>query len=331
MVESQKDNTLMQNDNSWTQKQMDKTLAQAWNSQVGHSSGSDDGVATRIPDSDENSPRGGSKESQEDSDSDFGSEAGEADDLQHAPSEVRRQSIRNPSEPNARVLYDKCTLRTWFMAMDTSGDGSVSKHEFINWLIRHPEFRRILVKGEGDGRDSEMTNAEEKNNYALLARRMLKFFREIDVDKSGSINFKEFTSLFRRAGYLLEYSDQDNPRDAAAKMLKQQSGTGPVQDVGATSQRVRRGSECLWYWSKSADVKEEIAVSSRAQTRAGQARRHSASCVLDNSPASFWENDLVLGNGSRENNKIQKRRRSWGGGTRGTQDFQRPHSTMPNF
>merc|ERR1719159_469934 len=48
--------------------------------------------------------------------------------------------------PNERILFDKCTIRTWFLAMDTAGSGFVSKYEFIKWLTEHRELRQILVK-----------------------------------------------------------------------------------------------------------------------------------------------------------------------------------------
>jgi hypothetical protein len=206
------------------------------------------------------------------------------------------------------------------MAMDKNGDGHITKREFIKWLIDHPALRKMLVKETDD--DGELTNPNNPAMaQAVLQRRMIKFFNEIDVDKNKRLEWKEFLALFRRAGYLLEYSLQNNPRDNAAKLLKEKVGTGPV-DVRNESQRARRGSECLWVLQQ--------------QSRAANIRRKSMSCTSDlladleeKSPASFWENDPVV-LGALGPGKIPGRRRSWGGPGTGTkQDC--ASATVPHF
>jgi len=181
--------------------------------------------------------------------------------------------------PNEKILYDACTIRTWFMMMDTDGDGVVSKDEFVTFLRDRP----ILPLNEkADSGGTRMAQA-------VLQRRLIKLFNEIDTNKNKTMEFEEFLTVFRRAGYLLEYTLADNPRDRAAEMLASVPVTSSVS-LSSRAQRCRsslRGSECCW------------AIEQQERIRSGSFdndsdRRDSDSTVLE-SPAAFWEEPVVLG------------------------------------
>jgi hypothetical protein len=61
----------------------------------------------------------------------------------------------------------------------------------------------------------------DRETEALEMRRILKFLKEIDEDGNGTLEWDEFVAFFRKAGYLLEYSEKDNPREKIADLLGQ--------------------------------------------------------------------------------------------------------------
>lgn len=326
----------------WTKQQIDTSLAQEWMSAeaqaFGGSSVEDDAHRAQLKEAQSDEERNESKETQSDTNSakdDSDSDSEDEKDLPPLDSVVTQNQANKG--PNERILFDKCTIRTWFMAMNSTGDGQVSKQQFIEWLIKHPEFRKLLVKGEAEREDCD-SKGEDRKGYAVIARRMIKFFKEIDVDNSKAITFKEFKNLFRRAGYLLEYDQTNNPRDNAERMLRRQSGQGPV-DVHQAATRARRGSECLWYLQQEArlnaevmsqEIKPETGDSYRNMSRT---RRHSASAIMQlgllKGPAAFWDDPVVLGGGN-QSPKVpgaQRTRR----GSEANLVMPKVTASMPNF
>merc|ERR1712224_1091885 len=99
--------------------------------------------------------------------------------------------------------------------MDQDGDGSISKEEFVSFLRDRPVLQNMLLN-TWQNREPD-SDGEPKNSptpkiiaQAVLQRRLIRLFKEIDVDKSNSMEFEEFLMFFRRAGYLLEYTLTDN-------------------------------------------------------------------------------------------------------------------------
>jgi len=210
-------------------------------------------------------------------------------------------------------VFDTLTIRTWFMMADKDNSGSISKKEFIQFLIDNKQLATMLMQKLGD-KDGEHTlewfvkkfQETEHQRVARVYRRLLGFYKTIDADKNGSLEFNEFLDLFQRAGVVLEYQSEDNPRDRAADYLESLEGTGPIANVRFESQQARRGSETLWALSQRAmfatDFKKDLAP-----------RRHSTQCFFQNQrnkvdivgPSDFWNATLVLGSNV-------KRRSSWG-------------------
>jgi Ca2+-binding EF-hand superfamily protein len=250
---------------------------------------------------------GVAKKAEMDNGSDRGSDCESEDsDIAHTIADIeleaaKMQEPRQADKPNERTLFDKCTLRTWFMGIDTSGDGVISRNEFTNWLVRNPHLRQILLEGENDPSSRLDDSMPETEKVARISRRVLRYFREMDLDRNRCIDFKEFVTLFHRAGYLLEYGSSNNPRNHAEKILKVASQEGPV-DVRAASQRARRTSECLWSLNQKQITKAEML---KDHEMLNQRRRTTVG------PASFWDENaaVMVCDGGRQ------RRRSWGGST----------------
>jgi hypothetical protein len=193
-------------------------------------------------------------------------------------------------DPNEKILYDACTIRTWFMMMDGDGDGVISKDEFVSFLRERPALQKMLLstgpnrQADSDGEGIPFPpQTSQRMAQAVLQRRLIKLFNEIDVNKNKRMEFEEFLTFFRRAGCLLEYTLTDNPRDRAAELLASVPSMGG--NVRSSAQAVRRGSECSW----AINQLSRLRVPDHASPR-----RHSDSAVLE-SPAAFWEEAVVLG------------------------------------
>jgi len=255
----------------------------------------DDEVAGIMKEAEQEKSNGSDSEAdcESDVDSDLVSLGGE--EIHEA---TKVQGPRKADEPNERILYDKCTIRTWFMSMDATGDGYISKWEFVNWLVHHPNMRKNFIMGEDDACNQDLSDTLQ---LARTTRRVLKWFKEVNVDKNTRIDFKEFLQFFRRGGYLLEYDDRHNPRANAEKILKRVSACGSV-DVRSASQNARRTSECSWYMRQRQLAKQEMR---RDHERT---RRASSMASMGRSPASFWDHEplLLKGDGG-----LQRRKTAW--------------------
>lgn len=141
-----------------------------------------------------------------------------------------------------KPVFDFCTLRTWFMEMDTEKDGRVSKQGFLQFFRDRPPLRRLLMyagqvafkekmeagsrKGSKEAsahytRPQTSRGVTAKEAEALTMRRLLRLLKAIDEDGSGTIEWDEFVEFWRKAGFLLEYETKDNPREQIADLLGQ--------------------------------------------------------------------------------------------------------------
>jgi hypothetical protein len=215
-------------------------------------------------------------------------------------------------EPNGKTLFDTFTIRTWFMSADKDNKGFVTKREFISFLIGRPDLMKLLVKSSDLGEAEGERNLEwhvrraaetEVQRQARVQRRLLGFYKTIDVDRNRCLDFQEFLALFQQAGCVLEYCSTSNPRELAADVLASVQGTGPIQDKAAVSHRARRGSEDLWARDQKAEFNITSKLPARRHSSAGTQGLPSLGC--HNSPASFWGQTVVLG--------TPRRRQSWSG------------------
>lgn len=212
-------------------------------------------------------------------------------------------------KPNKKVVFDTFTIRTWFMAADKDNKGFISKREFLNFLIEHPDLMKMLVSdlGEIEGERNlewhvKRSAETEVQRQARVQRRLLGFYRTIDVDKNKCLDFDEFLALFQKAGCVLQYETAINPRELAEAELASVQGTGPLQDLHANVvRRARRGSEDVWARGQKFELEKNFDKLPAAPARP---RRHSThgglgaiGLGLHNSPASFWGETLVLGQG----------------------------------
>jgi len=125
-----------------------------------------------------------------------------------------------------RSAFDTCTVRSWFIEMDTDNSGVVTKEEFMNFLRDRPLLQNAFWEGvQGIKPElyfSQTPRSAQRSAQALGIKRVLKLFREIDADNSGSLEWEEFLEFFHRTGLLLEYAIVNNPRDRMAEMLGKQ-------------------------------------------------------------------------------------------------------------
>ena len=102
-------------------------------------------------------------------------------------------------------VFDTLTIRTWFMMADKDNSGSISKKEFIQFLIENKQLATMLMQKLGD-KGGEQTlewfvkkfQETEHQRVARVYRRLLGFYKTIDADKNGSLTV--FRRRFRSTG-----------------------------------------------------------------------------------------------------------------------------------
>jgi hypothetical protein len=108
-----------------------------------------------------------------------------------------------------------------FIEMDANSNGTVTKEEFINYLRSRPQLQNImyegLVAGEQDKLPCERISPQQLR--AMGIKRIVKVYKDMDVNKNGVLCWEEFLGFFQRTGLLLSYTTPDNPRDRMADVL----------------------------------------------------------------------------------------------------------------
>lgn len=133
---------------------------------------------------------------------------------------------KNSSGKPAR--FDKLTLRLWFEEMDSSNDGHVQKHEWFTFLRANDKLRKVFLSEEDDS--DKIEYATSPREQTRLQQRLLRVWREIDIDGNGTLEFEEFVDFFRKAGRLLEYITPKAPPDALADMKTEMREMGGEVD-----------------------------------------------------------------------------------------------------
>jgi len=168
-----------------------------------------------------------------------------------------RGSGADTPNKNKHLKYDKLRLREWFNAMDVDRSGSIQRQTFVRFLIDNPVLRDIICSiyasqhgevpescansraGSKDStyfragsKDSTYNRAgskestytglgpkEDKVEQAKKYKRLIAAWKEIDTDKSGTLEWEEFVEYFRVNGFLLEYQLENNPKDRLTNLL----------------------------------------------------------------------------------------------------------------
>jgi len=141
-----------------------------------------------------------------------------------------------------RAAFDACTLRSWFIELDTDNNGSVTKSQFMDFLRDKPHVQNVLVQAVlGDVQSSDSNEAPRSFRSATIAqavglKRLMKLFRQIDVENSGAsswtpgdLQFEGFLEVFQRTGLLVTYATEDNPRDRMADVLEKEHHRRQIQ------------------------------------------------------------------------------------------------------
>lgn len=136
----------------------------------------------------------------------------------------RRVSV-TAGQIKEKAKYDVLTLRQWFNQMDTQHSGHVTKQEWFHFLRCNPRLRQMMLHGDiGDTttRDRFSDESQERlKQEAKEMKRLLKIVRELDADRSGTLEFEEFVEFFRRSGNLIEYGAEahHHPRARLASIV----------------------------------------------------------------------------------------------------------------
>jgi len=116
--------------------------------------------------------------------------------------------------------WDILTLRQWFNIMDVDRDGSITKHDWLGFLDKHPKFRDVWLGDCGQTVKNRFsrTGSTELRNQAFRIKQVTAFWKDV-FGNSETLKFEEFVELFRRAGHLVEYQNDANPRVQMADLL----------------------------------------------------------------------------------------------------------------
>jgi hypothetical protein len=128
----------------------------------------------------------------------------------------------NPKENNGNAVFDIYNLRQWFIGMDSKEDGHVSKNDFVAFFHKRPELKNVLLSQVHlkNTDNSKCTIKSQQEIHALEMRRLLKLFtKDLDTDKSGTLEWHEFINFFRNTGCLVEYSTPNNPRERLSDVM----------------------------------------------------------------------------------------------------------------
>jgi len=123
--------------------------------------------------------------------------------------------------PARQMAYDECTIRLMFIEMDVNSNGTVTKEEFINYLRSRPQLQNIMYGGLTAAAQDEVArdNISPQLVRAMGYKRIIKVYKDIDVNKNGVLCWEEFIDFFRRTGLVVTYMTPDNPRERMAAAL----------------------------------------------------------------------------------------------------------------
>lgn len=100
--------------------------------------------------------------------------------------------------------------------MDVDKTGRVTKAQWIKFLQEQPQLGRLMT-GETV---IDVSKEACRETVAKQMRTMLKSWRQIDTDRSGTLEWEEFLEFFRSSGFLIEYTTKDNPKTRMADILQ---------------------------------------------------------------------------------------------------------------
>ncbi len=116
-----------------------------------------------------------------------------------------------------RRTHTQAELRTWFRAADENGDGSISLTEFFRWSLAKAATTHgpKSLNAAFEFYDKDKKGTLDAREFEPLAREMgfgpmaYEVFQGLDVDKSGSISYRELVASL----------ESNVPTDTASKQL----------------------------------------------------------------------------------------------------------------
>lgn len=127
---------------------------------------------------------------------------------------------REEKSDDNKPRFDALTLRQWFNVMDVQKTGHVAKNEWMKFLNAHEnkQLKQIIL----DGTDVDISiedDGSQRMKEALEMRRLLKIWRQLDINGNHTLEWEEFLSFFQRSKMLLEFKEGEHPRARLAQIL----------------------------------------------------------------------------------------------------------------
>jgi len=150
-----------------------------------------------------------------------------------SPRRASFSGIQMDKDKAAVPRFDELTIRQWFNCIDTDGNGCLDKQEWLDFLRANPKLKKLILRGcDAIGLVDQKVSQSflQGKEDAREMRRLLKIWKEIDTDGSGTLEWAEFVDFFRRTGNLLEYRNP-NPKQRMAEIVGEiNESNDPVPD-----------------------------------------------------------------------------------------------------
>jgi len=117
--------------------------------------------------------------------------------------------------------WDILTLRQWFNMIDVDRSGGITRHEWFDFIVKHPKFRDVVLGASSQPLKERfsLVSWHHLRHQAVQTRKVMKMIKDLDTDSNGMIQFDEFVEFFRRTGRLVEYQSDANPMVQMADFL----------------------------------------------------------------------------------------------------------------
>eukprot|EP00928_Gymnodinium_smaydae_P030674 TRINITY_DN22741_c0_g1_i1.p1 TRINITY_DN22741_c0_g1~~TRINITY_DN22741_c0_g1_i1.p1 ORF type:complete len:515 (-),score=75.28 TRINITY_DN22741_c0_g1_i1:210-1691(-) len=140
--------------------------------------------------------------------------------------QTSRRCTKTVIASTAKPQVDLLTIRQWFNELDRDHAGYVTKQTYSALLRENERFRDFIVYRI----QSFVPSATSSSQMAMELRQALRFWKEMDLNKNGRVEWEEFVYFFKRLDIFLEYDDEANPRERIANLLGALHDRGSLTD-----------------------------------------------------------------------------------------------------
>merc|ERR1719362_2288271 len=97
-------------------------------------------------------------------------------------------SAREQTVPEREVAqWDILTLRQWFNMIDVDRSGGITRHEWFDFIAKHPKFRDLVlgVSGQRNKERFNLASWHHTRNQAVQMKKVMKIIQDLDTDNNG--------------------------------------------------------------------------------------------------------------------------------------------------